>query len=115
MHEVAHEIGIFNHISLFCAGVFTKKFIECFRHLSLISNYLVIVFENNMVIVLLLARMDKRSNSAPKRPLISEFFFAEFLKMYLHSSSSDAHYSIPHNKSLFPLLSFTREHWSACS
>ena len=80
MHEVAHEIGIFNHISLFCADVFTKKFIECFRHLSLISNYLVIVFENNMVI-LLLARMDKRSNSAPKLPLISEFFFAEFLRM----------------------------------
>ena len=59
MHEVAHEIGIFNHISLFCAGDVTKKFIECFRHLSLISNYLVIVFENNMIIILLLARMDK--------------------------------------------------------
>ena len=114
MHEVTHEIDIFNHISLFCAGDVTKKFIECFRHLSLISNYLVIVFENNMVI-LLLARMDKRSNSAPKLPLISEFFFAEFLKMFLYSSFSDAHNFIPHNKSLFPLLSFTRVHWSACS
>ena len=65
MHEVAHEIGIFNQ-SLFCADVFTKKFIECFRHLSLISNYLVIVFEKNMIIVLLLARMDKRLDSALK-------------------------------------------------
>ena len=105
MHEVAHEISICNHISLFCAGDVTKNFIDCFRHLSLISNYLVIVFENNMVI-LLLARMDKRSNSAPKLPLISEFFFAEFLKMFLHSSSSDAHNSIPHNKSLFPFIEF---------
>ena len=68
--KFTHEIGIFNHISLFCAGVFTKKFIECFRHLSLISNYLVIVFENNMMIILLLAHMDKRSDSAPKLPLI---------------------------------------------
>ena len=101
MHEVAHEIGIFNHISLFCAGVFTKKFIECFRHLSQISNYLVIVFENNMIIILLLARMDKRSDSAPKLPLISEFFFAEFLKMFLYSSSSDAHNFISHDNSLY--------------
>ena len=101
MHEVAHEIGIFNHISLFFAGVCTKKFIECFHHLSLISNYLVIVFENNMIIILLLAHMDKRSDSAPKLPLISEFFFAEFLRMFLHSSSSDAHYFISHDNSLY--------------
>ena len=101
MHEVTHEIDIFNHISLFCAGDVTKKFIECFRHLSLISNYLVIVFENNIVIVLLLACMDKRSNSALKLPLISEFFFAEFLKMFLHSSSSDAHNFISHYNSLY--------------
>ena len=100
-HEVDHEIGIFNHISLFCAGDVTKKFIECFRHLSLISNYLVIVFENNMIIVLLLARIDKRSNSAPKLPLISEFFFAEFCKIFLHSSSSDAHNFISHDNSLY--------------
>ena len=101
VHEVAHEIGIFNHISLFCAGVFTKKFIECFRHLSLISNYLVIVFEKNMIIVLLLARMDKRLDSALKLPLISEFFFAEFLRIFLHSSSSDAHNFISHDNSLY--------------
>ena len=92
MHEVAHEIGIFNHISLFCAGVFTKKFIECFRRLSLISNYLVIVFDNNMIIILLLAR---------KLPLISEFFFSESLKMFVHSSSSDAHNFISHDNSLY--------------
>ena len=100
VHEVAHEIGIFNQ-SLFCADVFTKKFIECFRHLSLISNYLVIVFEKNMIIVLLLARMDKRLDSALKLPLISEFFFAEFLRMFLHSSSSDAHNFISHDNSLY--------------
>ena len=101
MHGVAHEIGIFNHISLFCACVFTKKFIECFRHLSLISNYLVIVFDNNMIIILLLAPVDKRSDSAPKLPLISEFFFSEFLKMFLNSSSSDAHNFIAHGNSLY--------------
>ena len=33
-----------------------------------------------MIIVLLLARIDKRSNSAPKLPLISEFFFAGFVR-----------------------------------
>ena len=68
---------------------------------SLISLYLVIVFENNMIIVLLLARIDKRSNSAPKLPLISEFFFAEFCKIFLHSSSSDAHNFISHDNSLY--------------
>lgn len=37
--EVAHEIGVFNHISLFRAGDVTKKFIECFCHLSPITKY----------------------------------------------------------------------------
>ena len=63
--------------------------------------YVVTVFRKNMVIVLLLALIDKRSNSAPKLPLISEFFFAEFCKIFLQSSSSDAHNFISHDNSLY--------------
>ena len=56
------------------------------------------LFKNNTIIVLLLARMDIRSNSALKPTLIGEFFFAEFLEMFQHSSSSDSHGAV-----LFPV------------
>ena len=50
--------------------ILLKHSLSALSPLSLISNCLVIVFDNNTIRILLFARLDIRSNSAPKRPLI---------------------------------------------
>ena len=45
----------------------------------------------------------RRHNSAPKLPLIGEFFFAELLKMFLHCSSSDSYDSVSRDTAPFPV------------
>ena len=78
--EVTHEISIFNHISLFRASDVTEKSLSASASSLLsLTMYLVIVSENNMIRVLLLAQMDTRLNNTPKLPLISKFFFVSQL------------------------------------
>ena len=72
--EGRKKLKLRNRLSLENKGVAGVSRSFCAHNNELISNYLVIVFEKNMIIVLLLAGMDKRLDSALKRPLISEFF-----------------------------------------
>jgi len=50
--------------------ILLKHSLSALSPLSLISNCLAIVFDNNTIRILLLARLDIRSNSASELPLI---------------------------------------------